>query len=178
MARPRPVPVVAGDRPVDLGEGLEQAPLVFGRDSDAAVGNLEADRLGVAARPADLDRHPTPISELDRFRDEVDQDLADSASVAADYYRDVGVALGDELEALGGGVVGEQDDHLVHHASQVEVVDLELHLAGLDLGEVEDVVDEGEQARTRSSGKIARSATPCTILRRLVVPSSAEGAPG
>jgi hypothetical protein len=32
--------------------------------------------------------------------------------------------------------------------------------------------------RAAGSGKIVRSATPCTILRRSVVPSSAEGAPG
>jgi hypothetical protein len=60
--------------------------------------------------------------------------------------RHVRVAGDDQLEALGPGRLGE---HVAtwSRPTDLEVEPLELELAGLDLGEVEDVVDDASSAR-------------------------------
>ena len=54
-----------------------------------------------------------------------------------------------ELEPLGVRGLGEGAEHLAHGAPQVEVDLLEVDAAGLDLREVEDVVDDLEQRPPR-----------------------------
>ena len=39
----------------------------------------------------------------------------------------------------------QQLGRILHYGAQVEILDFELHLAGLDFGEVQDVVDQSEQ---------------------------------
>ena len=56
-----------------------------------------------------------------------------------------------ELQALVVGTLGEQPDRLLDRHPQVEVHDLEVHLARLYLGEVQDVVDDGEQVLARGA---------------------------
>ena len=56
-----------------------------------------------------------------------------------------GRAVGEQLEVLGLGRLGDQLGDLLDDLDQVEVDLLELQVAGLDLGEVEDVVDDGQQ---------------------------------
>ena len=53
-----------------------------------------------------------------------------------------GVDQAGELEPLLAGAGGEQVGDLLHQRPEVEAGLLHGHLAGLDLGEVEDVVDE------------------------------------
>ena len=141
--------MASGLGPVDLGEGLEYAPLVLGGDADPGVGDLHAHDVAPPRWPADSEGHSAVVGELDCVRDEVDQDLANAAGVAPDHRGHVSVALGDELKALGGGGVCQQTDDVVDQPPQLELADLELDLAGFDLGEVEDVVDESEEAGAR-----------------------------
>jgi hypothetical protein len=39
--------------------------------------------------------------------------------------------------------------HVLDHRAELEVLQMELHLAGLDLGEIENVVDERQQVAAR-----------------------------
>ena len=57
--------------------------------------------------------------------------------------------MGDELDAL--GVSGRCVVHcdLLGHRADIEGDRLEAHLAGLDLGEVQEVVDDCEEGATR-----------------------------
>ena len=47
------------------------------------------------------------------------------------------------------GPLAHQDQGVVERRGQVEVRQLQLHPPGLDLGEVEDVVDQGQQVLAR-----------------------------
>ena len=74
------------------------------------------------------------------------EDLAEAAGVAAQGARDVVVDEAGELEVLGLGRLRERAEHVAHGAPEVEVHDLEVHPSRLHLREVEDVVDDLEQA--------------------------------
>ena len=98
---------------------------------------------------ASADARPRPRSvNFTAFADEVDEHLAEARPGRRDTQRRHVGAVGDEqLEPLRCAPLGEQRDAALEHAAQVEVDRLELELAGLDLREVEDVVDDREQAR-------------------------------
>ena len=87
------------------------------------------------------------LGELDGVVDEVGQDLAEPQRVAQQVLgnrrRDVGQELQPLVVRLLGGERGDRADDLV----EPEVGGLDVELAGLDLGEVEDVVDDAEQRR-------------------------------
>ena len=126
------------------------ARCVLGGDADAGVGDVEADdasRSSLLAAAATAHHDLALLGELDRVADQVGEDLAQrgrgsprSAAARRCRRRDA------QLEALRRGARGEQLDRAFDHACRsVEVDLLEGQLAGLDLGEVEDVVDDGEQ---------------------------------
>ena len=77
------------------------------------------------------------------------QHLAQPRRVPADDRGDVRVDDGDELQAARGGRLREHVDLVLDGLADVEVDRLELEAASLDLGEVEDVVDDREQAVAR-----------------------------
>jgi|GEM_PF-3812663 len=72
-------------------------------------------------------------------------DLAEPGDVAHDPRRDVGFDVVNDLEFLGGGLEGEEVEGFLDADGEFERHVFELHLAGLDLGEIEDVVDDGEE---------------------------------
>ena len=92
-----------------------------------------------------LSRISPLLGELDRVVDEVRQDLAEAQRVAQQVLRDAGRDVGQELQPLVvrllRGERGDGADDLV----ELEVGGLDVELAGLDLGEVEDVVDDRQQ---------------------------------
>ena len=80
---------------------------------------------------------------------------------------DVGRAVDHELVAV---LLDERLDgrrHVVDQRRDVERLEEELHLAGLDLRQVEDVVDQREQvlarARGSSRGRATRLASPSVL---------------
>ncbi len=83
--------------------------------------------------------------ELDGVADQVGEHLAQPAGVADQAQRQVGGEAADQLQALGLGARREQLDDVAHRQLDVEGDRLEGQLAGLDLGEVEDVVDHRQQ---------------------------------
>ena len=146
--------VLAGGRVVDLAKRLEQAVHAVGADADAGVGDRELQlvaRGGVAVAlgelaGADGDGDLAAGGELDGVADEVDEDLAQAGGVGDEPRRGARVDDRGEVEALVAELAGgDEVDHGLDEAAQLEGVVLELELVGLDLGEVEDVVDEGEQ---------------------------------
>jgi hypothetical protein len=65
--------------------------------------------------------------------------------IAPQMQRHFGPDEGGQFEALAVGLRGEQVHGVVDDFAQIEVDDVEVELAGLDLGEVEDVVDDDEE---------------------------------
>src|SRR6185503_6667375 len=85
------------------------------------------------------------LREFQGVADQVHEDLAQPRRIPADGGGHTGADVVGELEALLAGAEDEGGHRLVQGASQVEVHSLQIQFPGLDLGEVEDVVDEAEQ---------------------------------
>ena len=84
--------------------------------------------------------------ELDGVADEIGEDLSQAQRVAQDPFRTVVRDLVGELEPLFLRVAGEHFHRVTDDLVEIEGQRLELELAGLDLREIEDVVDYPEQA--------------------------------
>ncbi len=131
-----PVPRLA------LLELLEDPLPILGGDAGAGIGDRDP-HLAVDPRRAHV-HLPAGGRELHGVREQVEDHLLDPALVAVDH---VDLRIGGERDA--DPVLRRALAHH-HHAAlerlpQRERVHLELDLSGLDLGEVEDVVDQREQ---------------------------------
>ena len=126
--------------------------LLIGRgDPDPGVDHLEADLPTVDARGGSHGTNDdvARARELDRVRCEVEQDLAEAHGIAAPFGPEPGLAVRHELESFPSCAVGDDGGDVVEQILEVELDLLERELARLDLGEVEDVVDDPEQALGR-----------------------------
>ena len=103
-------------------------------------------RAGALAEPADVDPHAAGCGELQRVADEVEQHLAQPLGIAGDIGGHVGRDLVPQLEPLRLRSRGEQRHRRVHQLAQVERGLLEVEPARVQPGEVEDVVDQLQQA--------------------------------
>ena len=135
-----------GDRVVGLLEGGEQPGQDLGGDADAAVLDFEAHPgasrvLGLDPRAQDDASLP---GELDSVAGVVEQGLLQPGGVADQGAR-ARRAVDDEGEALGPGLVLDDGADVVQQGGEIDVAAFEGELAGLDLGEVEDGVDDVEQ---------------------------------
>ena len=92
---------------------------------------------------ADVDP-PALRCELDGVRQEIQHDLLDLPLVRP-YVAQPRVDRRSQRDAPPAGPLADEDQGVVDGRGQVEVRQLELHPPGLDLGEIEDVVDQGEQ---------------------------------
>ena len=135
---------LAGRAGVGLLELVEDAGLLLRRDADAGVANLEHDLAG--ARPGlDHDADAAGLGELDGIAGEIEQHLAEPRGVADDARGQPLVDVGGDLQALGLRARAEQLDDVLDQAVERERLRLEFELAGLDLGEIENLLDQRQQ---------------------------------
>ncbi len=146
--------VAPRDRQVALAERLEEADHALRRDADAGVldlgHDLPAGRSGPSRAPGqlvarDAQHDLAALGELDGVGEHVEDDLAEASGVAGDRARQVVVEGVGQLDALGRRRRGQDVERALDALAEREGLRLELDLAGLDLGEVEDVVDDREQ---------------------------------
>ena len=95
------------------------------------------------------DHHLPFGGELHGVGTEVEQDLPDPGAVPEERRRNVRLDVDQELDPFGVGGARQDPPDVVDDAGQVERGLLDLELAGLDLREVEDVVDDHQQALRR-----------------------------
>ena len=152
MARPRPVPpyfrvvevsawVKAWNKPADLLRG----------HADAGVpdGELQGDPVLVPGDHLRGDDDFAGVGELDGVVGQVDQHLPQAQGVA---HQGPGHLRGQgkqHFQALFPGLHRDQGGQVVQHLLQVEVHLFHGQLAGLDLGEIQDVVDDAQQVVSR-----------------------------
>jgi hypothetical protein len=147
--------VLARGRTVGLLETLEQQRALLGRDADAGVLDREAQqqlvgRFRLLPRfERDADRDRALLGELDRVVGIVDQHLTDAQRVTDQVARDIRPDIHHELQPLAVGLGREQRGDIVEHLVEIEMGPLDAHLVGLELGKVEDVVDDPEQVLAR-----------------------------
>ena len=93
---------------------------------------------------ADIDQHVACVRELDCVSDQIEEHLPHASGVAVQI---AGAIRGDaqkDLQAARFGGAAEQFRRFLHGVAEVERHHFDAEFAGLDLGEVEDVVDERE----------------------------------
>ena len=148
--------VFAGGAGVGLLEGLEDEALLLRRDADAGVLDGEGDDLaglaehrviGAPALRGEPDAHIDVAvgGELDGVGQQVLEDLLEALRVAVHERRQALGELHVERQVLGLGHVPEVAVDVVAQAGEGDFLDLDGHRAGLDLREIEDVVDEVQQ---------------------------------
>ncbi|MNV10338.1 hypothetical protein D3C71_1008550 [compost metagenome] len=136
---------------VDLGEGLEEALQIVARNARAAVldRELEADppirNPPTAHRVADL----ALVGELDRVGQQVLHHLADPQRIAAHDRRQFALEGRHQGQPLGLGLGLERAGDPTVQVIHLHIDHVEAHLAGFDLGHVEDVVQQAQQIVAR-----------------------------
>ena len=93
----------------------------------------------------ELDDDLALFGELDGIVAEVDQDLPKPQRIAAAMGGDRGLDVEDQFQPLGRGLLGDQVADVVEHLFEIEIDLLDRQLAGFDLREVENVVDDAEE---------------------------------
>ncbi len=118
----------------------------------AGVDHLEPQGLPARAGPSrrgparpDADANPAFGGEFHGVGDQVGKDLGQPQGIGADDLGQRPVELDIELQAALDGLGAPQRRHLVGGVFEVDVGHVDGQLAGLDLGQVQHVVDQAEQ---------------------------------
>src|SRR5437764_9235088 len=121
-------------------ERREDALVLSRGEAGAVVGHRDGD---VVLAPIDANVYLSAVrTELDRVSDEVEEDLSKACRVRND---DAPVRLDHaQPQVLLIRKRTDDDEHFLHDSSEVGVLEVDLDLAGLDPGQVEDVVDQRE----------------------------------
>ena len=130
-----------------LLEMPEQLALLVGRDARAGVLDFDPEarsRRALAIR-ADAQADAAPLGELDGVAQHVDEHLTQLVDVGHDVSGDVADQLHEEGQLLPVRADAEHHLQVVEQAGQVERGGVQGRAAGLDLGHLQDVVDQGEQ---------------------------------
>src|SRR6185437_642091 len=122
-------------------------------DADAGIGDRELHAgLTITAAPWGKrypHAHAAVPGELDRVGQQVAQNLPQPLPVGEYLGGDVRVDADPEVETLLRGQRQEDRLELLGQPSQREALEIHVHLAGLDLRQVEYVIDQLEQVRAR-----------------------------
>ena len=132
-------------RGVGLHEFLEQTADLLGAHADAGVGDGELDPR--SAGIFDLryaQHHLAGLGEFAGVAQQVEQDLAQPHAVGLYRTEGLGTLEGEPVAVRLGERPG-QADHLFQYRLDRYRFDVQVELAGLDLRQVEDAVDEVEE---------------------------------
>ncbi len=137
----------AGRAAIDLRKWLEQLFAGIGGNSDPSVADRELNPHTVSLSRLQLgaDRDLAGVGELDGVADEVDQNLTQQPSIAAKDRRSPRIDEAAEREALAPSGHGNDVGNAFDERREVELDRLAVQLVGLDLREVEDVIDDRQQ---------------------------------
>ena len=130
-----------------MNEWREQRPGPVLGDPDARVADreIERDRAPVVVDRLHADSHLAPIGEFDGVRRQVADNLAETPRIAAQQAGRSGRHQAGELQPLAIGCNGQHLDDSLQHPAQAEVQAFERHLSRLDLGQIQDMVQQGFQ---------------------------------
>ncbi len=98
-----------------------------------------------ASKEFGLDKYVALLRELDGVAQQVHHHLAHPQRIALDDCRNGDVRLTGQIQVFFRSPGGQQIKRLLDARPQIKRTRTPLHLARLDLGEVQDVVDDGQQ---------------------------------
>ena len=138
---------------IDLLEGLEDLLMLISRDADATVAHTEVEQFmalrrltaGTGHRQADL----AMLGKLQGIRQQIAQDLMQANAVTVDHTRHACFQLRVQTQALDLGHRPQAGVQLHENVLHVQRFELELHAPGLDLGQVQHIVDQLQQVTAR-----------------------------
>ena len=158
--------MAAGRRRIDLGEFLEDLRLHLRRNADAGVFDTQfQDRLTIRdSLGGDLDMHMALLCELDGIAKEVRDDLPEAARITHEGMHYLLVARDDEFDILFRGRGRQKRCDILDRLDRIERRLPELQLAGIDLREVENVIDDGEQRIARFHHDVDEGLLPAVEL--------------
>ena len=93
----------------------------------------------------DPHHHLALFGELDRVADQIDHDLAQTPGIADQRVRYLGRDVAGEFQTFFVGAGSQRLDGALETLTQIEGDRLELEFAGLDFGEIENIVNQAEQ---------------------------------
>ncbi|MNG90304.1 hypothetical protein D3C79_491940 [compost metagenome] len=140
--------VLAGDAGAGLGERLEDPRLGFFGDADAGVAHFQA-HTADNGRQAHI--HAAEAGELEGVGQQVADDLPYPRGVAKHAAGEVAGDQAGQLHALR-GVLRQQVGGVLDHRAHVEGDTLQFQLAGIELGQVENIVEQLHQHLARVVG--------------------------
>ncbi len=116
------------------------------RNANARI--LDAQRQ-ITPEPPGADHDAAPVGKLDRVRHEIHQDLPDARRITPHLAWNVGVDRGHHLDPFGMGARRHEFNDLLDERRQIDGKTAQFKVAGFDLGEIEQIIDERKQAFTR-----------------------------
>ncbi len=139
--------VLAGHRAVGLIEGAKNALLFGQRNADAGIAHLELQTVTVRPRfqKDQPQHHFALLGEFDGVAQQIAQNLSQAPRIAPRPKRRRRRGA-DQFQALALRALGEQDHHVLDQGAQRKFDFLQFQLARLDLGKIQHVVDDSEQA--------------------------------
>ena len=138
-------------RAVALLETVEDRPAAVGRHAGTGVvtENSASPRAAL-----DRDADAALIGELDRIAGEIGENLAQPHAVRAHEARRRGAEGRGDLDAFALGARREQLNHAFDKLAQIDGLVDEIKMAGLDLGKIEDFVDQRDQRAARTADRL------------------------
>ena len=125
-------------------EFLEDARLRIGRDADAGIAQLKADFIGPDAG-LDHQSNAAGRGELDGVAGEIEQHLPQPCRVADHFQRQAFVDIGGDLDLAGLRPRRQQFGDALDQVRECERAMFEVDLAGLDLGIIQQFLNQREQ---------------------------------
>ena len=127
-------------------ERLEDAVLLLLGDADARVPHAD---LRPVAGPPGLDRHrPSVGRELHRIGEQVQDHLLELAFIGL-RHAEARLDVARERDRVAGGALANHRDAVLDQVRQEDRFEVDLHLARLDLRQIENLVDQLEQMAPR-----------------------------
>ena len=138
-------------RAVALLETIENRRAAVRRHAGPSVDYRESRRALLTA--LNLHADAAPIGEFDRVAGEVGEHLAQAKAVCANETRRGGAERAGDFDAFALGARRKQFDHPLGEPAQVDRLDEEIEAPRLDLGQIEDFVDQRDQRASRAADR-------------------------
>ena len=152
--------VFAAGGPIGLVKRLENMVVQMLRNANAGVGDGETKddvRTGGGFEPH-RDFNRAGLREFEGVSGEVRQHLAQADGISGNHTWDIGRDGRIHFDALTAGRVAERGDRLFETSGGGEILRVKLELSGLDLGNVEDVVQQPEERLRRVVARFEEAA--------------------
>ena len=142
MVSPSPVPVCGCDTP---SAPRSNGAKMRSRSCPDPGAGVDYPRTRDRAAVVHDELHAAGLREFQRIRQQVDQHLAQALFVGIDHDGQHRRPLENEVDALGGSLDAKHADELIEKFAQAHLVARQIEPARLDLGNVQNAVDQPRQ---------------------------------